>query len=434
MLHWLVTKLLTIRREATPWLPSRHNYLSFCLVAASTVMLLAPGNIEETRFHQVPALPGDGVYSLLRRYQLDEFPCNHEEFYRLNDIDRNSGLIVGKYYFLPVFLYEFNGRTIRSSIGINNYPLAVEIEKYNEAMLDGGLRSQSFKESKVLWVPYHFINCPDGRKEANEDAPSPEESTDETTEGSANLATRASSNRRYPIFGKDHEYVPLNSTRMRGKVFYVVTGHGGPDPGAMGEKSDHTLCEDEYAYDVGLRLARNLIANGATVYMIVRDPDDGIRSGEYLDCDYDELVWGNQKIFRQQRARLRQRSAAINKLYAGHKSQGVVEQYAIMIHVDSRSQRTQTDLFFYHHPNSRSGKDLANQMHLTMKRKYKRHRRSGQYHGTVSARDLHMLRETKPTSVYIELGNIRHPFDQQRIVLESNRQALANWLYEGLLD
>ena len=44
-----------------------------------------------------------------------------------------------------------------------------------------------------------------------------------------------------------------------------------------------------------------------------------------------------------------------------------------------------------------------------------------------------MLRETKVPSVYIELGNIRNAFDQQRIIVESNRQAIANWLLEGIL-
>ena len=67
-----------------------------------------------------------------------------------------------------------------------------------------------------------------------------------------------------------------------------------------------------------------------------------------------------------------------------------------------------------------------------MTAKYAKYRKSGSYRGTVTPRDLHMLRETIPTSVYIELGNIRNSFDQLRIVPESNRQALANWLSEGI--
>jgi N-acetylmuramoyl-L-alanine amidase len=32
------------------------------------------------------------------------------------------------------------------------------------------------------------------------------------------------------------------------------------------------------------------------------------------------------------------------------------------------------------------------------------------------------------------LGNILHYQDQKRIILENNRQALANWLLEGLMQ
>ena len=44
-----------------------------------------------------------------------------------------------------------------------------------------------------------------------------------------------------------------------------------------------------------------------------------------------------------------------------------------------------------------------------------------------------MLREVKTNAVFVELGNIRNAYDQQRFMKENNRQALANWLYEGLI-
>ena len=54
------------------------------------------------------------------------------------------------------------------------------------------------------------------------------------------------------------------------------------------------------------------------------------------------------------------------------------------------------------------------------------------YKGYVRARNLYMIRNTYPTSVYVELANIRNAADQERLVLNSNREALAKWLYEGL--
>jgi len=384
------------------------------------------------RFHKVPALPGDGVYSLLRRYKLDEFSCNHNKFYELNEMKKSSSLKVGKYYFIPLFIYEFNGTTIRSTIGIDDWDLAKRIESYNNTMIEDGFRKETFQDNLQLWVPYHELKC--SKEDLNPKPSIAVGSTGETISqnGETNLATAKRNNRNFPIFGEKYKNTPLKSNEMRGKVFYIVSGHGGRDPGAVGKKGRFQLCEDEYAYDVALRLCRNLIANGATAYMIIRDPNDGIRDSEILKCDTDERVWGGAKIMRHQKPRLFQRSNAINKLYDKHKKQGVAEQYTVVIHVDSRSKREQTDLFFYFAPGSSASKRLAMKMHKSIRAKYLKHRASGQYEGTVTSRDLHMLRETKTPSVYIELGNISHPFDQKRIVLKSNREALGKWLYESL--
>ncbi|MBK9743821.1 MAG: N-acetylmuramoyl-L-alanine amidase [Saprospiraceae bacterium] len=43
-----------------------------------------------------------------------------------------------------------------------------------------------------------------------------------------------------------------------------------------------------------------------------------------------------------------------------------------------------------------------------------------------------MVRTLTPTMVFVELANIRNLADQERLLINSNRQALANWLFEGL--
>ena len=55
------------------------------------------------------------------------------------------------------------------------------------------------------------------------------------------------------------------------------------------------------------------------------------------------------------------------------------------------------------------------------------------FSGTVSGRNLYVLSHTTPASVFVELGNIQNTFDQRRLVINSNRQALAKWLMEGFL-
>lgn len=399
--------------------------LSLSLAAAND------GRIIFEKYHEVTAEKGDGIYSLLRKYELDGYSCNFSQFYELNKLKKNSPLFIGKKYTLPILVYRFNGRTIRSTIGVDNWDMAVRIQDYNNRMFEAKIKPASFKADMELWVPFHELNCPDANLEIPKpDEPAAEPESGEITAAMTTMNTTAGK-RNFPIFGPQYAYTPLTSTKLKGKVFYIVSGHGGPDPGAIGKRGKSKLCEDEYAYDVALRLCRNLIAHGATAYMINRDANDGIRSDKYLDCDEDEVLWGNIAMVASQRERLFQRSNVINALYESNLKKGVSDQKMIVIHVDSRTQGKQIDLFFYYKPGDDKGQAFAAQMQKTMKQKYARYR---DYHGTISSRSLHMLRETKPTSIYIELGNIRNSRDQQRILLESNRQALANWLFEGLLN
>lgn len=237
--------------------------------------------------------------------------------------------------------------------------------------------------------------------------------------------------RKYEIFGKKHEDVEIIDDQLKGAVYHLVAGHGGPDPGAVGKYGNWDLCEDEYAYDVTLRLARNLIQHGATVYIIIRDPNDGIRDDSYLKPDKDEVCYPNLKIPLNHTQRLRQRTDAVNNLYLKHKGSF---QRMIVIHLDSRSHGKNIDVFFYHDKRSNKGKRAANILKNTFRRKYDQHQPGRGYSGTVTDRNLYVVRNSHPVTVYIELGNINHVRDQQRFIIPSNRQALANWLYEGLVE
>ncbi len=53
--------------------------------------------------------------------------------------------------------------------------------------------------------------------------------------------------RSFPIFGKGYETVLPKSDKLKGAVYYLVSGHGGPDPGAMAVHGDKKISEDEYA-------------------------------------------------------------------------------------------------------------------------------------------------------------------------------------------
>lgn len=234
--------------------------------------------------------------------------------------------------------------------------------------------------------------------------------------------------KKEPLFGSKLAEYQIQSSELKGATFYVVGGHGGPDPGAIGKMDGHSLHEDEYAYDIVLRLARNLMMRGATVHIIIQDAVDGIRDERILKNSKRETCMG-ATIPLGQVARLRQRAAKINEL---NKKVGNGYSRAIFIHIDSRSKSKQTDVFFYHSSKAAS-KQLANTMKSTFAGKYDRHQPGRGFTGTVSQRNLYVLNNATPTSVYVELGNIQNPFDQRRFVIDDNRQALANWMCEAFV-
>lgn len=389
---------------------------------------LFSGFAQTTRHAEAQLQPGDGALALLRRYEV-ETPCGKTYFYQKNNLRKNQGLVLHKQYILPILVYQYNGRSIRSTTGIDDLDWALQVQAYNDRMTAAGLKPGDFRQDRELWVPYHYLHCKDqilaapaGGTQAGSTAPMANGSTaPKTLRGN------------YAIFGKEHANVYVESNALAGRVYYIVGGHGGPDPGAVGTYYRQSLCEDEYAYDVALRLSHHLLAHGATVYIILRDPDDGIRSGEILPCDKDETCWLDQEIPINQSARLFQRSDAINELYQKNLQQGVRSQYAIEIHVDAATQSQRVDMFFYHQARNADSERMARIMRETIKAKYDEYRQGRGYEGTVSARDLHMLREVLPPTVYIELGNIRNREDQARLVIEGNRQLIANWLTEGIL-
>lgn len=232
-----------------------------------------------------------------------------------------------------------------------------------------------------------------------------------------------------PLFGNELASYKVESQELKNACFYLVSGHGGPDPGAIGRIGKVELHEDEYAYDIILRLARNLLSKGAKVHIIIQDSKDGIRNDRYLANSKRETCMGSPIPINQVR-RLQQRCEKINSKFKQDKE---LYKRAIFVHVDSRSKGNQTDVFFYHSDNNSESKHLAKTMKNTFAHKYSKHQPGRGFTGTVGGRGLYVLKQTTPASVFVELGNIQNSYDQQRIILSANRQALANWLCEGFI-
>ena len=339
-----------------------------CKIILILIIFFSCFNVQAQNYPVVKAQKSDGIYSLLRRNGLE--PTKYiKEFISLNKskIGKNNSLYVGRSYRLPVA----GSKTVVPKTAVSKTSASKTVTKGNS--------------SKTIV---------------------------------------------YPLFGKKYQTVTIKDHQLKGAVYYLIGGHGGPDPGAMGKLNGHVLCEDEYAYDVVLRMARCLMEHDAKVYMIIQDLYDGIRDEPYLIQDKTETCYPHDRIPLNHLARLRQRVAAVNKLYIKHKG---CFQRMLVVHVDSRSKRENIDVFFYHDKRSNTGNKMAETMKNVFQKKYDYYQPNRGYSGSVSCRNLYVLKHSNPSAVFMEIANINHLHDLQRLIIVSNRQALAKWMTDGII-
>lgn len=375
-------------------------------------------NSLELNYVSTKSKSGDGISNLLIRYGLEvnKYNIDFIKEHNSDKVTQNDGLLKNTTYLLPIKIVEFNGINIRSTLGIDDFNFAKQIQNYNNRMVRKGIKKGDYNKNKELWVPLSISNN-------NSKSALPIE-----TKQKQSLPYKISES----LFGDNFKDVIVSSNSLSDCIFYIVSGHGGIDPGAVGYKDGNELHEDEYAYDVSLRLSRKLLENGAEVYVIVQDPKDGIRDEKYLKNSFDEFHIGNLAIPLQQNERLSKRTAIINDLYKQNQSKSK-KQYCIETHVDSRYTGKKVDIFFYYKNGNSEGKVMAYNLMKTIKQKYEKAQPGRGYEGSVTSRGLYMLRNVKPTSVFIEIGNIQNPRDQIRIIEPNNRQAIANWLTDGII-
>jgi N-acetylmuramoyl-L-alanine amidase len=431
---------------------------------------------------------GEALMQIFKKYKIIPNATNINHFKEINNVKKLNKLLTGKNYKLPILKVPFDGRSIASSIPNITKSSAVSVMDYNNLLFKKQVRKKPYIKNKIVWIVYDewkqikkatkTSSNEAVREEVSLKSPSktksttrinrlndvvvitrnspvkalnsaPEKAEDnfenkeiaieeknelkKSSEETGALSNASLHTKVVPVFGPDFEEIRIQSDVLKNKVYYLVSGHGGPDPGTMFHGDEHILCEDEYAYDVTLRLARKLMEQGAKVYLIVQDPDDGIRNESYLKLDKDERCITGYPLVLNQKLRLTQTTDATNDLYRANRKKGVADQdqLAIHIHVDSRHKDMRKDVFFYYQENNKTSEDIANRIQQTLEQKYLE--RSGrEYTGTVSSRNLFVMRNTIPSTVYMELGNIQNDDDQKRLLIPSNRQALAEWLYDGI--
>lgn len=367
---------------------------------------------------------GEAIIDFLRRYGLT-YEKNIDFFLKQNSdkISSDKGLYLHKQYELPIKIIKFNGINIRSSAEVD-LETARKIQIYNEQMFKKGLKKKLYKDDLILWIPFLEFGISEAQ---NLNKKNKEEKIKTKNEY---LVKNFQQNNK--LFGEKNKITKQIDNKLEHHYFYIIAGHGGPDPGAIGFRNGFELHEHQYAYDVSLRLAKKLMESGAEVFLIVQDEEDVISDEKFLKKSGTERLITGDTISSIQYYRLKQRTDIVNELYRSFNKKGT-KHLLIEIHVDSRITDKRIDIFFYYQPESIQGRYFCEVLLNTIKEKYDKNQPGRGYRGTIRERNLFTLKNAIPTGVYIELGNIQNPLDQIRLIEPLNRQAIANWLYYGIL-
>ncbi len=378
------------------------------LLIITLLLFTVIANAQDSGYRKVVAQQGDGIFKILRENDFSPADYFHEfvEINR-NKIMENNQLIVGETYFLPL----------------------TETEKQTAYKIDSLARTLFSPTTEELQIAFSDSTVILQEEEI--------EITDSIIiDDIIEIAdiTSVHEVKELSDFAIKHGLLYADTVydnSLEGAFIYIISGHGGPDPGAIAKVDGITISEDEYAYDISLRIARRVEEHGGKAIMIIQDPTHGIRDDRILPLDKSEICYPDLEIPLNHIERLRQRVDAVNKIYAANRH---IEYHRVIeIHLDSRSTGTGVDVFFYHYPQSNTGLSFAEKLRETFDNKYSIHQPNRGYSGSVSGRNLYVIRRTHPPAVLIELGNIQNPRDQRRFLNHNNRQALANWITDGII-
>jgi LysM repeat protein/N-acetylmuramoyl-L-alanine amidase len=144
----------------------------------------------------------------------------------------------------------------------------------------------------------------------------------------------------YQNFKKDVASLPSLSKKLVGYKIMLDPGHGGLDPGALGTavigNKSYYLVEDEYVYDIALRLYAILIQHGAEVELTILAPNHTIRDNKNLESFVNQKneVYNDSNEERRPvggRWGLQKRVELTQKFLAGRRSKSIF----MSLHADS---------------------------------------------------------------------------------------------------
>ncbi len=202
-----------------------------------------------------------------------------------------------------------------------------------------------------------------------------------------------------------HLIVPVSqmTQSVSGSLVVIDPGHGGADPGAVGQSG---LLEK----DVVLWVANSLepLLNRVAVY-----------TRKVRDGDYDLAQNARNPSGSRKTADLRERVTQANEVDA---------DLYISLHANSFPSPRWSGAQTFYYPGKEEGRRLAESIQRRLVEAFPENRR------TARPGEYFVLRETEMPAVVVEIGFLSNPQEEELLATPDHQRKLADAIYRGIVD